>query len=71
VLAPYAEQVVADSRARGLSFWNQSTMCNIAREHAEGSRNRLLEIHAVLTLEAVHRLLIDDAAYVARADGIA
>lgn len=67
-LAPHAAQVVADGRTRALPFWNQSTLRNIAREHAAGRRNRLREIHTVLTLETVHRLLIDDSAYRGRAD---
>ena len=62
-LAPYAEQVIADRRTRALPFWNPVTLHTIARDHASGRRNRLREIHAVLTLEAVQRLLIDDDAY--------
>jgi asparagine synthase (glutamine-hydrolysing) len=67
-LAPYAEQVIADARTRALPFWNPATLRTIAHDHASGRRNRLREIHAVLTLEAVQRLLIDDNAYRDRAD---
>ena len=62
-LARLAEQVFADARTHALPFWNQAALRRIACEHVEGHRNRLREIHAVLTLEAVHRLLIDDSAY--------
>ena len=67
-LAPYAEQVMSDARTHGLPFWNRAALGAMAREHASGQRNRLREIHAVLTLEAVRRVLLDDASY---RDGVA
>lgn len=69
-LATYAEQVLADARTRALPFWNPATLATIARDHVSGRRNRLRDIHAVLTLEAVQRLLIDDDAYRKIADAI-
>jgi asparagine synthase (glutamine-hydrolysing) len=62
-LAPHAEQVVSDARTRGLPFWDRNVLSTIVRDHVRGRRNRLHDIHAVLTLEAVHRLLINDQAY--------
>jgi asparagine synthase (glutamine-hydrolysing) len=65
-LAPYAEQVMSDARTHGLPFWNRDALGTMAREHAKGQHNRLREIHAVLTLEAVRRVLFDEASYVDR-----
>ncbi len=62
-LAPYAEEVIADPRTRGLPYWNPASLRTMAQDHIVGRRNRLRDIHAVLTLEAVQRLLIDDNAY--------
>jgi asparagine synthase (glutamine-hydrolysing) len=67
-LAPYAAQVIGDSRTRGLPFWKAGALDAVASDHALGRRNRLRDIHAVMTLEAVHRLLIDPAAYPASAN---
>jgi asparagine synthase (glutamine-hydrolysing) len=61
-LASYAAEVMSDPRTRRMPFWNPSTLAGIARDHAGGRHNRLREIHAVLTLEAVQRNLIDAAA---------
>lgn len=70
-LAPYAEQVMSDARMHGLPFWNRTALSTMAREHAQGRHNRLREIHAVLTLEAVRRLLLDDASYGGNAGALA
>ena len=62
-LAPYAAQVLADGRTRGLPFWNAAALRRVAEDHAHGRRNRLRDLHAVITLEAAHRLLLDASAY--------
>lgn len=62
-LAAYAAQVLADSRTRGLPYWSSAELKRVAQDHATGRRNRLRDLHAVMTLEAVHRLLIDANAY--------
>lgn len=62
-LAPYAAQVLADGRTRSLPFWNPAALQRVAQDHADGQRNRLRDLHAVISLEAVHRLLIDAQAY--------
>lgn len=66
-LAPYAAQVIGDARTRELPFWNSAALPPIVPEHANGRRNRLRDIHAVLTLEAVDRMLINGSAYRAHA----
>lgn len=66
-LAPYAAQVIGDACTRGLPFWDVTALRTIVPEHASGRRNRLRDIHAVLTLEAVERMLINGSAYRVRA----
>lgn len=66
-LAPYAAQVIDDSRTRGLPFWKPGALDTIVADHVGGRRNRLRDIHALMTLEAVHRMLIDSNAYPAPA----
>lgn len=62
-LAEMAAEVIADDRTRRLPFWEPRALESIVPEHRAGRRSRLRDIHAVLTLEAVHRKLIDPAAY--------
>ena len=62
-LAPYAAAVIDDARTRHMAFWDTSALGAVVSDHVNGKRNALRDIHAVLTLEAVHRLLIDSAAY--------
>lgn len=66
-LADCAAEVIDDSRTRSLPFWNARELDTIIPDHRAGRRSRLRDIHAVLTLEAVHRNLIDDAAHAASA----
>jgi asparagine synthase (glutamine-hydrolysing) len=57
-LAEYIGGVLRDERTQQLPYWNSSCLASIARDHIEGRKNYIREIHAVLTLEAVDRLLI-------------
>ncbi len=59
-LAEYVKSVVANARIRRTPFWNLDFLEYIAREHIAGRKNYTLEINAVLTLEAVERLLLRD-----------
>jgi asparagine synthase (glutamine-hydrolysing) len=56
-LAAYLNEVVSDSRIRLSPFWNADFIDRLAQEHTCGRKNYLREINAVLTLEAVERLL--------------
>jgi len=60
-LAPYVKSVLSDSRIRGALFWDPGFLEGMARQHIWGRRNYTVEINAVLTLEAVDRLLLRDA----------
>ena len=56
-LAGYVTAMLKDSCIRQSPFWNPDFLEHISREHMRGRRNYVREINAVLTLEAVERLL--------------
>ena len=59
-LADYVADAVNDVQNRRSPFWKSDFLETLAREHINGRRNYLREIDAVLTLEAVDRLLLHD-----------
>lgn len=59
-LAAYVDGMLKDTRTRRSPFWNPDFLEDLAREHVNGRKNYVLEIDAVLTLEAVERLLFHD-----------
>jgi asparagine synthase (glutamine-hydrolysing) len=63
-LAGYLKSAIANARAQPAPFWNASFLENMANDHINGRRNYVLEINAVLTLEAVERLLFRSLPFV-------
>jgi asparagine synthase (glutamine-hydrolysing) len=59
-LAPYVLEVLTDRRTKGLGFFNRGFLDHMAKAHTQGYGNYVLSINAVLTLEAVERLLFRD-----------
>jgi len=57
-LAGYLNDVSKDVRTRQSPFWNPDFVNHMASEHIAGRKNYVHEINAVLTLQAVERLLI-------------
>jgi asparagine synthase (glutamine-hydrolysing) len=57
-LASLLRQRIDDAAARALPFWHAPAVRALAQDHVQGRHNRLREINAVLTLEAVDRMLI-------------
>jgi len=57
-LAEYLKSVVNDSQTRQCQYWNCDFLRQMANEHINGHKNYIVEIDAMLTLEAVERLLI-------------
>jgi asparagine synthase (glutamine-hydrolysing) len=57
-LASYVADVVHDVRARRMPFWNHRFLDTVVQDHVRGRANRLRELGAILTLEAVDRMLI-------------
>jgi asparagine synthase (glutamine-hydrolysing) len=62
-LAGYINDVVADARTQRIPFWNSDFLECMASEHIRGRKNYVREINAVLTLEAVERLLFRNLPY--------
>jgi asparagine synthase (glutamine-hydrolysing) len=65
-LAPYVTAVLTDAQTRLSTFFNPDFLQRMAVEHARGHKNYTLEIDAVITLEAVERLLFRDLSREAR-----
>jgi asparagine synthase (glutamine-hydrolysing) len=57
-LAEYLKSVVNDSQTRQSQYLNCDFLRQIANEHINGRNNHVVEIDALLTLEAVERLLL-------------
>ena len=57
-LAGYVEDRLAAARSRQMPFWNSDFVKRMADDHIRGRNNYAREIEAVLTLEAVERLLL-------------
>ena len=57
-LADYLKDVVSNARTQQSPFWNRGFLEKMANDHVEGRHNYVSEINAVLTLEAVERLLL-------------
>jgi asparagine synthase (glutamine-hydrolysing) len=57
-LSEYVSGVVTAAQSRQSQFWNSSFLEGMAREHIAGHKNYVYEIDAVITLEAVERLLL-------------
>jgi len=60
-LADYLKDVVSNARTQQAPFWNRGFLEKMANDHVEGRHNYVSEINAVLTLEAVERLLLRGA----------
>jgi len=60
-LAGYIADALNDAQSRRSPFWKSDFLEPLAREHINGRGNYLREINAVLTLEAVDRLLLHDS----------
>jgi asparagine synthase (glutamine-hydrolysing) len=61
-LAAYVDSVLKDVQSHHCSFWDPAFLEHMASGHATGHKNYVREIDAVLTLEAVERLLFRDLA---------
>jgi asparagine synthase (glutamine-hydrolysing) len=62
-LGEYIKSVVSDARTQQAPFWNLGFLKKMAVDHISGRKNYVLEINAVLALEAVERLLFRDLPY--------
>ena len=56
--ARHIRDVLTDDKTRRMPYWNTKFLSSIIADHESGRKNYVHEIHAVLTLEAVDRLLV-------------
>ncbi len=61
-LAPYLQSVLLDPRTLSRPYWNGRVLARMLDEHIRGRRRWLSELRKVLTLELVHRLLVEQKA---------
>jgi asparagine synthase (glutamine-hydrolysing) len=59
-LSPYIKAILLDASTLNRPYWNRSYLEKAVRDHTKGLRNRLNEIMRVLSIELVHRTLIDN-----------
>ena len=59
-LAGYINDAITDARIQQMPFWNPTFLNLLANDHIHGRRNYVGEINAVLTLDAIARLLFRD-----------
>lgn len=57
-LADYVRDVISSARTQQAPFWNRRFLEKMVTDHVEGRHNYVSEINAVVTLEAVERLLL-------------
>ena len=61
-LSEYVRDVVTDAQTARQPYWNGKALPGLVDDHVRGRHNRLRELNAILTLEAVDRLLIREIA---------
>lgn len=61
-LAPYTNDRLSDAYVMQNPWWNAKFLQDIATRHASGYKNYLREINAVITIEAIDRLLLRQSA---------
>ena len=60
-LSGYVKEMLLDGRTTGRPYWDKRFLEKIVRDHVAGKGNYLREIGKVLTVELIHRTLIEDA----------
>jgi asparagine synthase (glutamine-hydrolysing) len=61
-LGDYIHNVITEARNRETLFWNPDFLKQMVEDHTSGRKNYVREINAVLTLDAVERLLFQGSA---------
>ena len=60
-LSKYVQEILLDPVSLSRPYLNRGTVEAIVRGHVKGSGNYTTAIHKLLTLELIHRLLIDSS----------
>jgi asparagine synthase (glutamine-hydrolysing) len=58
-LAPYVKEMLLDSRTLSRPFLNPRRVETMVKEHVTGHGNHTVEIHKLLSVELLHRQLIE------------
>jgi len=58
-LSGYVQEMLLDARTLNRSYFNKNTVQQIVAKHVSGQGNYTFEIHKALTLELLHRSLVD------------
>jgi len=58
-LAPYLMDVLLDNKTLSRPYWNGKFIKKMVKDHVKGNRRYISEINKVLTLELVHRNLLE------------
>jgi asparagine synthase (glutamine-hydrolysing) len=61
VLSGYVREILLDPRSLSRAYVERRMVETVVRDHLAGKRNYTSEIHKLLTLELLHRLLLDAA----------
>lgn len=59
-LAGYLRGILLDRRTLARPYWNEMFLKKMVEDHVRGRRRYMAEIRKVLTLELVHRVLLED-----------
>lgn len=59
LFAGYLREMLLDSRTLSRPYWRKKDLTTIVERHIKGDRNYTNEIHRVLSLELLHRLIVD------------
>lgn len=63
-LAGYIQEILLDSRSLTRPFIEREGLKTVVRGHLNGNRNYTTELHKLLTLELIHRTLLDNPRHV-------
>jgi asparagine synthase (glutamine-hydrolysing) len=58
-LAPYLKETLLDARSRSRAYLDGAVLERMVRDHTSGNGNFTLEIHRLLSLELIHRTLLE------------
>ena len=59
-LSDYIQEILLDKRTLSRPFWNKKNLERAVSDHIKGRMNSLLEIQKALSIELIHRMLIEN-----------
>jgi len=60
-LSNYIQEILLDQQTLSRPFWNKKFLEKAVSDHIKGRMNRLLEIQKALSIELIHRMLIENS----------